>query len=61
MTFSPGEDILARPVLESGVSEVQVTFPGSGTWYRVDDESWTIYHGGTEQNVPVNIATVSLK
>uniref|UniRef100_V5G0Q8 Glucosidase II subunit alpha n=1 Tax=Anoplophora glabripennis TaxID=217634 RepID=V5G0Q8_ANOGL len=52
-----GEEILARPVLEPEVSEVAVTFPGSNLWYRVDDDSWKIYEGASEQNVAVNITT----
>lgn len=42
------------------MSEVQVTFPGDDIWYRVDDDSWTIYKGGTEENLAVNITTVSI-
>ncbi|XP_018562585.1 probable glucan 1,3-alpha-glucosidase [Anoplophora glabripennis] len=55
--FLIGEEILSRPVLEAGVSEVQVTFPGNDIWYRVDDDSWAVYEGGTNQNLVVNITT----
>ncbi|CAG9823718.1 unnamed protein product [Phaedon cochleariae] len=54
-----GSNILARPVMESGVETIDVHFPGNDNtlWYRVDDYSWSIHRGGDTETVPVNITT----
>lgn len=55
-----GSDILVRPVVEPNVTSVTVNFPGNGTiWYRIDDESWSVHNGDTEENVSVEIKDVS--
>ncbi|KAJ8946579.1 hypothetical protein NQ314_008861 [Rhamnusium bicolor] len=52
-----GSDILARPVMVAGATSVNVTFPGSHYWYRVDDNSFQIHHGGNTHDIPVSITT----
>ncbi|KAJ8949565.1 hypothetical protein NQ318_016196, partial [Aromia moschata] len=54
-----GSDILARPVLEPGISSQTVEFPGNEEtfWYRVDNGSWVVHLGSSRTNLPVNIST----
>lgn len=46
--------------MESNVNSVTVNFPGNDTiWYRVDDESWSVHNGDSEENISVGIKDVS--
>lgn len=50
-TYLWGNDILVSPVMESGLKEKAVVFPGSSNWF--DTYSGKKYKGGTTQNIPV--------
>ncbi|VEN33506.1 unnamed protein product, partial [Callosobruchus maculatus] len=49
-----GDNILARPVFEPDVKEVNVHLPGKGLyWYRIDGKSVKAYEGGTDTKINV--------
>lgn len=52
---------MAVAVFNSSVNAVNVIFPGKKNeiWYKVDQETWTPYHGGLQDDIPVDIHTVS--
>lgn len=56
-----GYALLVKPVLDKGITSVDVYLPGKGTqaaW--LDLNSHTMHQGGQFVNVPVNLATVPL-
>ena len=50
-TYLWGNDILVSPVMESGLKEKSVIFPGTSNWF--DAYSGKKYRGGNTQNIPV--------
>lgn len=56
-----GQSLLVKPVLDKGVTSIDVYLPGSSgqtAWF--DLNNFAMYPGGKLVNVPVNIATVPL-
>lgn len=53
-----GDSILVRPVMDPGVSQVSVYFPGEAdVWF--DRDTYQVFRHGT-LNIPVSLSKVSL-
>lgn len=57
-----GANILATPIMQQGATNISVTFPAptgeTESWYRVDDESWSVHTSESPLNIPADINTV---
>lgn len=52
-----GDSLLIRPVLDKGVSSVNVYFPGEGeSWLGIEDD--TIYQGGSSADIHVTLDSI---
>lgn len=53
-----GEALLVHPVLDKGVTSLEVYFPGDSHTQWVDLETNTIYVGGQSQAIPVTLSKI---